>query len=266
MRDFSFQGRIELAERRPDGMPGAFVWVGDQSSCEISFNTESEDRTETFSGQRLQSARLRTGTTVEGEIVLRYFNKENLKLGLYATEQNVAGASVTDEVISGSGPLVAGQRFALAKPWGVTSLVVKDSQDDPGPTTLKTGEVDPEDDEYTLESANTGVIQLLKTTNGVDAFVPPLTASYTHLGFSNLPMFTQDPPERWLRLNGVNTLTGERVLLDLYRLQFNPFGSLPLINPGFGELPLSFTALYDVDKANDASLGGFGRIQLPAAA
>lgn len=252
MRDFSFQGRIELAERLPNGMPGAFVWVGDQSSCELSFNTESEDRTETYSGQRLQSARLRTGTTVEGEIVLRYFNKDNLKLGLYATEQNVAGATVSDEILGGSAVLADGMRLALAKPWGVSALTIEDAEETP----LVAGT------HYELESAATGVIRLLSTT-GLEG---PLSASYTHLGFSNLPMFTQDPPERWLRLNGVNTLTGERVLLDLYRLQFNPFGSLPLINPGFGELPLSFTALYDVDKANDASLGGFGRIQLPAAA
>ena len=260
MKDFSFQGRIELAERRPDGLPGQYIWVGDQSSCELTLNTENADRTETFSGQRLQSARMRTGTTVEGNIVLRYFNTDNIKLGLYATEQNVVGASVTGEVISpsGVGALGVGKRFGLSKPWGVTALTVKDSH--ATPVTLLTNQVDPANNDYILESANTGMIQQLKV--GTPAFTAPLKADYTHLGFKNLPMFTADPPERWLRLDGVNTLTGERIQMDLYKVQFNPFASLPFINEEFGELPLSFSALFDADKANDANLGGFGRIRL----
>ena len=261
MKDFSFQGRIELAERRPDGRPGAFIWVGDQSSCELTLNTENADRTETYSGQRLQSARMRTGTTVEGNIVLRYFTPDNVKLGLYATEQTVVGASVTGEVISGTGvgALGVGKRFGVSKPWGITALTVKDSAT-PTPATLLTGQVDPANDEYVLESANTGIIRLLKA--GTPAFTAPLKADYTHVGFKNMPLFTADPPERWLRLNGINTVTGERLVTELYKVQFNPFASLPFINDEFGELPLSFTALFDSDKADDPSLGGFGRIQL----
>jgi len=260
MKDFSFQGRIELGERLISGLPGAFIWVGDQSTCELTLNTENADRTETHSGQRLQSARLRTATTVEGNIVLRYFNTDNVKLGLYATEQNVVGASVLGEDISGD-TLGVGKRFALRKPWGVSALTVKDSAT-PSAATLLANQVDPADNEYVLESANTGVIRQLKA--GSPAFTPPLKADYTHIGFKNLPMFTANPPERWLRLNGINTVTGERVLMELYKVQFNPFSTLPFINEQFGELPLSFAALFDEEKANDASLGGFGRIQMAA--
>lgn len=254
MKDFSFQGRIELAERLTTGMPGNFVWVGDQSSCELSFNTENADRTETYSGQRLQSARMRTGTTVSGSLVLRYFTTDNIKLGLYATEQSVIGASVTNEVITGTGvgALGVGKRFALAKPFGVSALSVKDSA--ATPVTLVSGT------DYVLESASTGMIRQL--TTGSPAFTAPLLANYTHTAFKNLPMFTADPPERWFRMNGVDTVSGERVVVNLYRCQFNPFSSLPLVNDEFGELTLDFTALYDADKSQDSSLGGFGQIQL----
>lgn len=261
MKDFSFQGRIELASRLSDGTPGDFVWVGDQSSCELSFNTETADRTETYSGQRLQSARLRTGTTVSGSLVLRYFTPENIQLGLYSTQQNVAGATITGEVITGSaaGSLGVGKRFALAKPFGVTAVAIKDSASTP--VTLLTNQVDPADNDYIIEPG-TFIIKQLKT--GSPAFTAPLTADYTHVAFTSLPMFTADPPERWFKLFGMNTTTGERVTVDLYRMQFNPFSSIPLINEEFGELTLEFTALFDSEKALDSTLGGFGRIQMAA--
>lgn len=262
MKDFSFQGRIELAERLPNGKPGSFIWVGDQSSADISFSTENADRTETHSGQRLQSARLRTATTVELNIVLRYFNTDNVKLGLYATQNNVAGASVTGENISGTGLLGVGKRFALAKPWGVSALTVQDSHGTP--VTLQTNQMDPADNDYVLEDPNTGIIRQLKA--GTPAFTAPLRANYTHTGFTSLPVFTANPPERYFKLDGINTISGERVKVLLYKVQFNPFESLGLINPEFGELPLSGTALFDADTALDATLGGFGRIELPAAA
>src|SRR5690606_29173139 len=86
MTDLSFQGRIELGTRLAGGKPGPLTWVGDQSSCELTFDTQTEDRTETYSGQRLQSAQLRTGTTVGINLVLRHGTAHNLKLGLYATQ------------------------------------------------------------------------------------------------------------------------------------------------------------------------------------
>lgn len=252
MKDFSFQGRIELGTRLPNGKPGQLIWVGDQSSCDLSFNTETEDRTETHSGQRLQSARLRTGTTVGIELVLRHGTSHNLQLGLYATPQNVASGSVSSELLPAG--LVAGSRVVLAKPANVQSLVITDS-DSPA-TTLVAGE------DYVLESPHSGVIRILDVA-GVEQ---PLKAAYQHDGFTSLPFFTAQPPERYLYLNGVNTVDGSRVRVHLYRVQFNPISQLGLINESFGELPLSGTVLYDADSAMDPQLGGFGRLELPTEA
>lgn len=252
MKDFSFQGRIELGARLPSGKPGLLTWVGDQSSCDLTFNTENVDRTETFSGQRLQSARLRTATTVELALVLRYATSHNLKLGLYATENNVAGASVTDEPLPSG--LVAGDRVVLAKPAGISALSVEDSAGSAATLTAGT--------HYQLEDPNSGIIRILN----VGTFVQPFLASYTHLGFSSLPFFTSQPPERYLYMNGINTISGERIRLHLYRVQFNPLESLGLINEEFGEISLSGTALFDAESALDPQLGGFGRLELPAAA
>ncbi len=248
MKDFSFQGRIELGTRLANGRPGLLRWVGDQSSCELSFSTENVDRTETYSGQRLQSARLRTGTTVAINLVLRYGTAHNLALGLYSTPVNVAGASVVAEVLPDE--LVAGDRVTLAKPANVSALVIKDSEDPAA--TLVSGT------DYVLEDANSGVIRFLD----VSGLEQPFTADYTHDGFTRLPMFTASPPERYLILNGINTVSGERIHLELYRVQFDPLESLGLINPEFGEIPLSGTVLFDSESALDPNLGGFGLLDL----
>ncbi|HVI60135.1 MAG TPA: hypothetical protein VM619_14850 [Luteimonas sp.] len=249
MQDFSFQGRIYLGTRLANGQPDKLTWVGDQSSCELSLNTENADRTETYSGQRLQSARLRTSTTVELNLVLRYFNAYNVQLGLYATPQNVAGASVVGEVLPAD--IVAGERIVLAKPANVQSLAIKDSAGSPATLAANTN--------YRQDASNGGVIEFLD----VDTFTQPFKADYQHDGFSSLPLFTAQSPERYFLLDGINTIDGSRIRAHLYRVQFNPVEGLAFINEDFGELSLSGTALFDSAMAADPSLGGFGRLEIP---
>ncbi|QDH70845.1 phage tail tube protein [Marilutibacter alkalisoli] len=250
MKDFSFQGRIYLGTKLPSGQPGALTWVGDQSSCEINLNTENVDRTETFSGNRLQSARLRTSTTVELNLVLRYFNPYNVQLGLYSTPQNVTAGSVAGEVLPSG--LVVGDRVALQNGANVTNLSIEDDM----AAALTAGT------HYRRDDANGSVIEILD----LGSFVQPLVADYDHDAFTSLPLFTAQPPERYLYMDGINTVDGSRVRAHLYRVQFNPVENLGMINEEFGELPLSGTALFDSDNATDPTLGGFGRFEIPDAA
>lgn len=247
MKDFSFQGRIYLGTRLPNGQPDKLTWVGDQSSCELTLNTENADRTETYSGQRLQSARMRTSTTVELSLVLRYFTAFNVQLGLYATPNNITGAAVAAEALPGG--LVVGDRVALAKGVNVSALSIVD--DAAAPLTAGT--------HYRQDAANGGVIEILDLAT----FVQPLVASYTHANFTSLPLFTAQPPERYFLLEGINTIDGSPVKAHLYRVQFNPAEGLSFINEEFGELSLSGTALFDPTLASDPTLGGFGRLEVP---
>ena len=77
-------------------------------------------------------------------------------------------------------------------------------------------------------------------------------------------MFGSLPPERWLMLDGINTDNNERCVIDLFRVQFNPVGSLDIITDAYGNIPLTGTVLYDVKNAGP-DLGGFGRVQQLAA-
>lgn len=251
MKDFSFQGKIFLGERRDGGRPGKLTWVGDAPVCNVALSTESEDRTESYSGNRLQSARLRKSSTAELSLTLNYFNADTLALGLYATVSNVASGTVTAEELPPD--LAVGSIIALDH-GNVSAVVLTDDAGTPATLTLDT--------HYEIYSADSGLIRILDLAS----FTQPFSAAYSYAAAQSAAMFTADPPERYFLLDGINTLDGSRVVAHLYRVQFDPASSIPLINDGFGQLELKGAALYDPDAALDADLGGFGKFILPEAA
>ena len=91
---------------------------------------------------------------------------------------------------------MVGDRYFLAHP-KVSALVVKDSAGTPATLTLGT--------HYTADT-DFGAIQFLDTT-GLTA---PFKASYTYGAVTEIGIFTQPLPERFLRLEGVNTAARQR--------------------------------------------------------
>lgn len=250
MQDFSFQGKVYLGARLAGGKPGALRWVGDAPKCDVSFATESETRKESYSGQRLTSARLRKGNEVTIALTLNWMGADNLVLGLYGSKLAVSSGSVSNEALPAD--VAVGDIVALAH-GGVSALVLTDSTGSPVTLTLGT--------HYRVESANGGVIEILSLAG----LTQPLKAAYTHTASADVTMFTSAPPERYLLLDGINTLDNSPVKLRLYRTQFDPTATLPLINEGFGTLELSGAVLYDSEAAADANLGGFGKIEVTTA-
>lgn len=250
MQDFSFQGKVYLGARLTGGKPGALRWVGDAPKCDVSFATESETRKESYSGQRLTSARLRKGNEVTIAMTLNWAEAKNLALGLYGSELAVSSGSVSNESLPAG--LAVGDVVALAH-GGISALVVTDSTGSPVTLTLGT--------HYSIESANGGVIKILS----LGSLVQPFKAAYTHTASADVTMFTSAPPERYLFLDGINTLDNSPVKVRLYRVQFDPAATLPLINESFGTLEFTGAVLYDSEAAADAALGGFGKIELTTA-
>ncbi|GAB3755184.1 phage tail tube protein [Lysobacter olei] len=250
MKDFSFQGKVYVGTRLAGGIAGALRWVGDAPKCDVSLTTESENRKESYSGQRLTSARLRKGNEATIAMTLNWADADNLALGLYGTTAAVAAGTVTAETLPTG--LAAGDVVVLDH-GGVSSLVITDSAGTPA--TLVAGT------DYALDSANGGVVSI----KNVGSYVQPFKAAYSHTASSDVSMFTAAPPERYLLLDGVNTVDDSPVRLRLYRVQFDPAATLPLINEGFGSIELSGAVLYDSEAAADATLGGFGKIELPTA-
>ena len=249
MQDFSFQGKVFVGTRLAGGLPGPLTWVGDAPKCDVSLQTESEERKESYSGNRLTSARLQKGNTATIALTLNWANADNLAIGLYGTKLNVVSGSVTAEAL----PTVAVGDYVALQHGGISSVVVKDSAGTPATLTAGT--------HYEVDSANGGTLKFLNLAS----FVQPFEVDYAYTASADVTMFTATPPERYVFLDGINTVDNSPVRLRLYRVKFDPMSNLPLINEGFGSIEMSGSVLYDSEAAADSDLGGFGKIEQPTA-
>lgn len=236
---FSFQGKVWLAIRNAQGQYQKQVWVGNSPSLQLQLQTETTDKMESYSGNRNQIGRLDRGKTATISMTLDEWTPENLAMGFYGEQVSIATGTVTDEALPTS--LKAGDVVRLANPFA-SSIVLEANA-----TPLVEGT------DYRIESGNASLIEILADQ------VDPVTADYEYAAANAVTMFTTRPKERWLLLDGINTENDERVILELYRCKFNPFGQIDLITDEYGNLPIEGSVLFDPINAPNSNLGGFGR-------
>jgi hypothetical protein len=251
MQDFSFQGKLYLGLRRAGGKPAALRWVGDVPKCDLTLKTETETRKESYSGNRLTSATLQKGKEAELAITFNWADIDNLLLGLHATRTAITAGTVTGEAFPAE--IAANDVIALDHST-ISTLVLTDSNAAPATLAANT--------HYRIESVRAGLVRLLNLA----AFVLPLRAAYRYGARVSVAMLAARPPERFLLLDGVNSLDGTPVQVRLYRVQFNPVSNLGLIHESFGAFEMTASVLFDPEAATDPVLGGFGTLDLPEAA
>lgn len=247
---FSLQGFIRLGELDANGAIGAMRWVGNVPEATLELGTTSADKNESYSGQRLQIGRLTTATTAAFNCTLDEWSAANLALAFNATVADITASTVTDEVFPTG--LVNGDLVRLAHPFA-TSLVITDSTGSPVT-------VDPGD--YALEGHGENIVRLID----VGAHIQPFKGAYSYAAAENIVLFSAPSKVVFLQFDGINTETGEAVIIDLWKVRFDPVSSLGLINAEYGNLPLAGAVLYDPTRSANAALGGFGRMQQKKAA
>ncbi|MFA7239371.1 MAG: hypothetical protein WC091_04605 [Sulfuricellaceae bacterium] len=243
---FSGQGVVYLAERDSSGNPLAFEDARNAPAFKFSLKTETLEHKESRSGQRLVDLRLIKGKSAECSMTLDVFDKARLALVLYGAHSTLAAGSVTDEAMPAG--MLVGQFYGTAKPV-ISSVVIKDSA--ATPATLAHNK------DYRVTSPGGGMIEILN----VGTFVQPFKVSYVNGDATNINMMTAGAPERWVRFVGVNTAANNaNVIIDLYRVSFDPLKDLNLISDDIAKFELAGSVLMDDTKENDAVLGQFGRI------
>lgn len=244
---FSLQGAIYSAVRNTTtGKPGNRTWLGNASAATLALTVDKSDKNESFSGSRgLYGSLIRAkGGTFSA--TLDELLAENLALGLYATPVPIVAGSVADEALPSG--LVAGDEVQLDQRF-ISNLVLTDSTG--VPVTLA------EDVHYEIVSAAGGIIKFLD----VATLAQPFHAAYSFAAADSLVLFENaTPPERWIFFDGINTVTGEKVILDLYRVQFDPVANLNLIDEDWGGLQLSGPLLIDAINLKRSNMGGYGRM------
>jgi len=242
----SFQGRVYLGKRDTEGNPQDVRSPGNVAELKLALKTDVLEHYESQSGQRTLDHRMVKQKSATVMLTIEEFTKENLALALYGTHVVGEPGTVTDEPVGGATPVV-GDRYFLAHP-KVSSLVVTDSAGTPAALTLGT--------HYTADT-DFGAIQFLDTAG----FTAPFKASYAFGVATEIGIFTQALPERYLRLEGINTAQDNaKVLVELYRVAFDPLKEISFISDDYNKFELEGSLLADGTKPFDAVLGQFGRI------
>lgn len=247
---FSFQGKVYAGERLSNGKLSKPEWMGNVPTMTLQMSTETTNKTESFSGNRLQYGRLQRGKTATLNLSFDEFLPQNVALALWASDLAVLTGTVSAETFESG--LAVGDHVKLDNPFA-SSIVITDSAGTPATLTLNT--------HYEIVSANAGLIKILN----IGSFVQPFKAAYSYAARESFTMFTAAPPERYIMLDGINTETDEPVVVTLYRCKFDPVSDMGLIHDEYGQFQLSGSVLFDTVNAANANLGGFGRIDLKVA-
>ena len=242
---FSGRGKIFVAPRLTSGLPGPMRWFGNVPAAKINLQIEKKEHTESYSGQDLTDLIVRTAKKADVEFDLEDWSTDNLALLWHGNKSSIAASTVTAEVM----PTAAVGNYLRLKYGKVSSVVVKDSAGTPATLTLGT--------DYSISSADHGAIKILN----LGAYVQPLKVDYAYALQSNVGMFQAALADQWVRFEGLNTAdTLKPVLIELYKVSFDPLSGMDLIGSDALKMPMRGSALYDDLKVGDAVLGQFGRV------
>ncbi|HGB3471675.1 TPA: hypothetical protein ACIVB1_001965 [Salmonella enterica subsp. diarizonae serovar 61:l,v:z35] len=232
------QGKLYLAKRNVSGRPGAWRWVGDVSKLELALSVETLTHKESYSGQRATTRRITTGKDATVTSTWFEFSPENLATQLYGDPAIIAAGTVTAEALPAG--IKAGDRLTLAHQ-NVSDVVIG---------TLKEGT------DYTVDALY-GALTFLKDQTTAQS------VNYSYSGSVNTTLFTSQPEELALRYEGINLAEGGKaVVVELYKVQFDPVSALSLITSDNDVAGLETKAgvLFDAGLGSDPMLGNFGRV------
>jgi len=238
---FSFRGKVYVGERDISGNPTGLTHIGNVPEMSLSFAVEEMDHKESMSGQDLIDYSQTTSKSGEISLTAEELIKETFALALNGTFTDVNTGTVASGEALCSAP-VLGKIYLLAHP-------------DVSAVTLTHGGSAIDAGKYTL-NAKHGSVQFTDITGLTGA----VTAGYTYAAYKKVLMFTADDKEYWIRLEGLNKVSNERVVVDFYKVKLNPTDGMAFINDELGNAPIKGKVLADTSKSISGPLGQFGRM------
>ncbi|MEY0576525.1 hypothetical protein [Providencia manganoxydans] len=236
------QGRLFLAERDEFGRALAQRFIGDVSVFNVTLSTEKIEHKESYSGYKGITRRIALGNSGEIDMTWHDLSGENLALLLYGKTIETAAGSVTGEKLPAN--IKAGERYTLAYP-SVSDVVLTAS-----------GSALVLDEDYLLDEVFGAITFTQDQTTAPEA-------AYKYSNNTATSLFTQKPKERFLRYEGVNLAEEDSsVILELYKVQFDPVSNLGLINneTNLAGLQTKGGLLMDTSRKADDAMGRFGKL------
>lgn len=248
MSGFSGQGKVLVGLRNTNGTPGLLRWLGNASRCTLAVEEDSEERNESYSGNRLPHRKLTRSRKGTLNIAWDEYSNDNLALGLVASVTTVAAGSAVVGYTFPTGAKVGSILAAPAK--NLSSVAVKDSAG--SPATLVAGT------DYLLD-AFAGTAELLN----LGSYVQPFKMDYTPGAYTKIGALNQVAQDLYVRFDGVNTDTGERIIADIFRARLKPVREMPFIGDTYADFELEGTVLNDPTKLANSADGQFFSIVKP---
>ncbi|MGM7653607.1 hypothetical protein [Serratia marcescens] len=233
------QGKVYLARRDENGRPGAFRWVGDVSELAITLAFEQKTAKSSRGGKLVNTRRYMTSQSGAVTSAWHNFSAENLSLLLNSDVVRNCPEIIENEVLPPN--ISEGDRIALSyqNVWGVEVNGLTEGRD------------------YTVD-APWGMIEFITTPVN-----QPVRVDYARANSTTSPIFTGKTDEFAFRYESINLAeSNQRMLVELYRLSFEPLTTLQLINNDARMAAIDTTAeiMYDLTRVDDPILGGFGRV------
>jgi hypothetical protein len=251
MSGFSGQGKVLVGLRNSNGTPGLLRWLGNASVFTLAPSEDTEERNESYSGNRLPLRKLTRSRKAALSIKFDEWTNDNLALGMVASVTAVsAGSQITNYTF----PTGAKVGHSLVVPHkNLSGVAIKDSSGSPKTLTADTN--------YRLD-AFAGSAELLDITTG-GAFVQPFKMDFTPGAYTKMGALNQSAPELYVRFDGINTDDGSRVIGDFYRVNMRLMKELVLISDNFVDFDLEGSLLADPTKAANSADGQFFSIVTP---
>ena len=242
---YSGQGSFYVGERDANGRPKGLTRMGNIPEASVSIEVTNFEHKESESGQRaidLVITQERKGTF---SLTVESLTLKNLAMGFWGKEVTVVEAQHVEEV-----QVFDGARTPLKHP-----NIKMDTSDPPEPMIVVTDgdEVSPATydigDDYWVD-AEAGVIWI--NPDGAISDGDTVEVTYTTAGYDSMIALTETSMERFIRFEGINTVTNKPVIVEMYRAQLDPLQDYGLINEELGSITLNGSLLYDGVQEGDS--------------
>lgn len=238
---FSLQGRVYVAPI-VNGVAGPIKWRGNAPKFELTVNATTINHNESSTGERSEDLQLVQTVGVTWAATFEELTTENTALILNGETREISGATVTDQSL---GTVAVGQEIIIGA-YNLSAVTVKDSTGTPVVVNPAKYELD----------ADFGTI----TFNDVAGLTQPLKITYTSADVTATTIASKHNTEYFIFFKGINTVTGEKVAVELWRNVKEPQSTMALINEALASYDVNGRCLSDISKKNSPDLGMFGRM------
>jgi hypothetical protein len=259
MSYYSGQGTLYVAERNSNGTPKGFITIGNVPKLDISIETEKFEHKESMSGQRAVDLSIVKEKKATFSLTMEDMSPSNLAMAFWGTAEAQTTGTFTDLPLVARVHATMDMRVPVMNYLtgvayvGLSTLVL--GNDATPTTTYQFGTTDGDTvnskNGYVDQANGTIVIfstakQTARAATVVIADAAPLFVNSGNYVASQVThAFTQTSMERWMRFEGLNTIDGKAVIIDMFKASFDPLSGYPLINEELASFEVTGSMLYD---------------------